>query len=378
MEANDAPQLSWDELDDDSSSPRHETAERLLRLVLLLTGNTCTRKEVFAQLGSHYKIDENDEEEASNARYLANQLFGNDIAFLEEIGYEIEKTRSSIDRRIYHYHIAPGSGPGTQFLFRHEEVEALIVVYALFTDPSKYASISGHQIHPSQPPRHPFSEEVLALIERFVEMLPVEQRHMFDQSVRKPYIYFNMAPVTDYLPHRTIINTLADIIASNQSVSFHYTSSRGKKHPTFHQRVDPYYIIHLDGHFYLIGYSYKMNCFFEFRIDRILADTLKPGSEPIDRTRQQRPIAFSYWADEDLAHSGLSQRWLRQSIEQEEEYADEYGRLRRRFLIRAYAYSEWRILQQLRKYASKVELVEPRHLREQMRDDLQRTLKRYL
>jgi predicted DNA-binding transcriptional regulator YafY len=377
MANNDMALPAWDELEDDSSAPRQESAERLLRLVLLLTGSMCTRKAVFTHLGIHYKIGDSTEKGFANSRRKAERQFERDLAFLEEIGYEIEKTESSEDRRILCYQLVPGSGPGTQFLFQQAEIEALIVIYALFTDPSRYTEASSMRSLPTQPPRHPFSEDVLTLIERFVLMLPEAQRLLFDEAARKPYIYFNIAPVTDYLPYRALIHTIVNAIGRQQSISFLYSSSRGKKNPILHQRVDPYYVIHLDGHFYLIGYSYKTQNFYEYRVDRILEESLKTGSDPIDSTRQQKPIEFRYWADEDLAHSGLSQRWLSQSIEREEEYTDEHHHSRHRFLIRAYAYSDWRILQQLRKYGSKVELVEPQKLRGQMHEELQQTLRHY-
>jgi predicted DNA-binding transcriptional regulator YafY len=69
---------------------------------------------------------------------------------------------------------------------------------------------------------------------------------------------------------------------------------------------------------------------------------------------------------------GLSQRWLTQTLEREEVYLDEHGRERRRVLVHATAYSEWRIIQQLLRYGDKAELVEPAHLRDQMRQVVKR------
>jgi predicted DNA-binding transcriptional regulator YafY len=53
-------------------------------------------------------------------------------------------------------------------------------------------------------------------------------------------------------------------------------------------------------------------------------------------------------------------------------YLDEHERERRRVLIRATAYNEWRVIQQLLKYGDKAELVSPPHLREQMQRIVQR------
>lgn len=97
----------------------------------------------------------------------------------------------------------------------------------------------------------------------------------------------------------------------------------------------------------------------------------------IDGERRQRPIEFSYWIDGSIAKSGLSHRWLSQTVEREEIYIDEQGKQKSRVLVRAKAYSEWRIIQQLHKYADKVELVDPPKLRERMRQEVERMYRLY-
>jgi len=87
----------------------------------------------------------------------------------------------------------------------------------------------------------------------------------------------------------------------------------------------------------------------------------------IDMERRRHPFQFRFWLDSSIAKRGVSQRWLTQTIEHEEAYLDEHGGEQRRMLIRATAYSEWRVIQQLLRYGEKAELVEPPHLREEMR-----------
>ncbi len=128
----------------------------------------------------------------------------------------------------------------------------------------------------------------------------------------------------------------------------------------------------MDGHFYLIAYSHKMNQFFEYRVDRIKAETLKPQPDMIDAERRRRPVEFKFWIDGNIAKRGLSQRWLTQTLEREEVYLDERRNQRRRVLVRATAYSEWRIIQQMLKYGDKAELVAPPHLREEMKKVVER------
>ncbi len=97
----------------------------------------------------------------------------------------------------------------------------------------------------------------------------------------------------------------------------------------------------------------------------------------IDGKRRRRPIEFRFWLDSSLVKSGLSQRWLSQTIEREEAYLDAQGKLRQRILVRATAYSDWRILQQIHRYGDKAELVDPPELREKMWQEVERVYKLY-
>ena len=97
----------------------------------------------------------------------------------------------------------------------------------------------------------------------------------------------------------------------------------------------------------------------------------------IDGERRRRPVEFSYWIDGSIAKSGLSQRWLTHTVEREEAYIDEDGKQRRRILVRAKAYNEWRIIQQMHKYGDKAELVSPPELRERMRKEVERMYGNY-
>ena len=133
----------------------------------------------------------------------------------------------------------------------------------------------------------------------------------------------------------------------------------------------------MDGHFYLIAFSHKTNGFLEYRIDRIQEESLKIQPNMIDTQRRRHPIEFRFWIDGQIAKRGLSHRWLTQIEEREESYIDEQGYEHRRVLVRATAYSEWRIKQQILKYGDKAELVEPEHLREEMRRVVQRMQKFY-
>jgi len=203
-----------------------------------------------------------------------------------------------------------------------------------------------------------------------VAPLSPEQKREFERWVGKPFVYLNIDMVTDYLPHRATIDTIVRAITQRRQIQFEYTSLHQR--PIYHEHVDPYYIVHQDGHLYLIGYNHKSQKVLEYRIDRINPDTIKPQPDMIDVVRRRYPIEFEYWIDGSIAKSGLSQRWLWQTSEREEAYVDEQGKQRSKVLVRAKAYSEWRIIQQMLKYGDKVELVGPPHLRDEMRKVVQR------
>jgi len=241
-----------------------------------------------------------------------------DLQFLEKMGYQINEIRVE---NITRYSLVKGSGPGGTFLFNKDELDALVLLHALFADPTKYTQIDPTHPQPAQPPRNPFAEDILALIERLATTLPEEQKKDFDRWVKKPFVYFNLDTVTDYLPHRATIEVIVMAISRRQQIQFEYASLQRRKIP--HAQIDPYYIVHQDGHLYLIGYSHKANSFLEFRVDRIEADSVKLQPNTIDGERRRRPIEFSYWIDGSIARSGLSQRWLMHTIEREEAFVDE-------------------------------------------------------
>lgn len=356
-----------------ASGLKQESAKRIFQLLQFLLANECTRKDVFERLACYYRMD-TAEADGQNASRRANRMFERDIKFLEGQDFEIKKVKArGLPTR---YSLVKGSGPRATFLFTSAEIESLAFLYNLFADPTRYTQIDPNQPLPPSP-RNPFAEEIVTLIEKLVMMLPGEEKQSFDHRVRKPYMYFNISPVADYLPHRDTIDTITRAISHRQRIQFSYASTRNKLDITFHQDIDPYYIVYMEGHFYLIGYSHAINQFLEYRIDRVKPESLKMQPDMIDVERRRRPVEFSFWIDSNIAKRGLSQRWLTQTIEREEVVLDEQGRERRRVLVRATAYNEWRVIQQLLRYGDKAELIEPPQLREKMRATVKNMLHYY-
>jgi predicted DNA-binding transcriptional regulator YafY len=354
---------------DIDSEPHYENAERVIRLLYLLSGGDCTQEDIFDRLKDFYRTGEDDDPKVRAPSGRAGKMLARDLRVLENIGYEI--TRSGKGPTTL-YSLVKGSGPFSPFLFSQEELDTLILLHTLFADPSKYTPANGTHLLPAPLPHNPFAEQIATLIERLVETLPADQRRYFDRWVRKPFVYLNMDTVTDYLPHRATIEEIVKAISRRQQIRFEYASMQRQQGTMLHEDIDPYYIINQDGHLYLIAFNHKSNSFLEYRIDRIKEGSVELRPRMIDGAQRRRSIEFSYWLDSSLARSGLSQRWLSQTIEREEPYIDAQGKQRSRILVRAKAYSEWRILQQMHKYGDKAELVDPPELREKMRKEVER------
>ena len=377
-----ADESLYDDFSDDGDTPRYVNAERIVRLLYMLSANNCTREHIFERMKDFYSIsDESSSSRRTSLRSAAHKL-NRDLRFLKNsMGYEIQEER--IAGREMRYSLTKGSSPFMPFLFNAAELDTLALLHTLFADPTKYTPSGMQQSLPVQTPHTPFGEAIVALVERLTQALPTEQQKYFERWTKKPFIYFNLDSVTDYLPYRDVIDTIIRAITQGQQIRFDYTSMQliEPTPPRPHEHVDPYYIIYQDGHLYLIGFRHAphnphTSGIFEWRIDRIQKESIRIKNDPVAPMRRRPLIEFRYWADASIAKGSLSQRWVAQTIEREEVIGE--GRQRkRRLLIRAQAYGEWRIIQQLHKYADKIELIEPPYLRERMRQEVKRMYEMY-
>jgi predicted DNA-binding transcriptional regulator YafY len=347
---------------------KRESLGRIFHLLRILITNECTRQEIYQRLPDYYKGEGED-----RASRRADRMFERDIKVLEEQGFVIKraKTRGHPAR----YSLVKGSGPAVPSSFNEEEVDILALLHNLFIDPaasSKHPHTGVLLLPAAESSHNPFAAGILGLIKKLATSLPPDQLKHFEERIKRPSIHLNLTTAADYLPYRATLDTVEKAILSRQQIGFNYTSVRSKQESVVHQRIDPYYIIYLDGHFYLIGYSNTHNKFLEFRIDRIQAESLAMLNNTIDTVRQRPAVEFSYWIDGEIAKRGLSQRWLTQTTVREEAFIDGQGQEKRRVLVRAKAHNEWRVIQQLLKYGDQAELVEPAHLREHMRQAVAR------
>ena len=352
---------------------KRESLGRIFYLLRILMMHEYTRLEIYQRLPSYYT---GEGEEGASRRI--GRMFERDIKTLEEQGFVIkrEKARGHPVR----YGLVKGSGPALPSPFSEEEVDVLALLYNLFRDPAasyKHPHTGVLLLPTAESSHHPFAADILGLVKKLAASLPPDQAKHFEERIKRPSIHLNLTTAADYLPYRATIDTIEKAIRNRQQIGFSYASVRSRQESVVHQHVDPYYIIYLDGHFYLIGYSNAHNKFLEYRIDRIQAESLEILNNTIDAVRQRHAVEFSYWIDGDIAKRGLSQRWLAQTTVREEILTDSEGHEKRRLLVRAKAHNEWRVVQQLLKYGDQVELVEPVHLREQMRQAVARMMSFY-
>lgn len=363
----------------ETSGPEQRNAERILHLLSLLSGSPCTQQDIFERLRDFYSIDE----EPMNVRHTtsrkAYQMLRRDILFLKNMGYEITKEQQTSGTTCYS--LIKGSGPTIPQLFSQEELALMAALYTLFVHPNNQPPIDLTKPLSTQSFRHPFAQDILLFIERLTRTLPPGQKSYFEKCVQKPLLYLDSEVVTEYLPHRSTIDAINGAITRRQQIQFDYASTSVASSVTKHGHVDPYYLAQQDGHIYLVGYSHdpanpRKNRIFEWRVDRIKAESIKLQHNVVSGVRTPRLITFRYWADRSLAKSGLSQRWVTHEIEREEVIGE--GRQQRhRLLIRAQAYNEWRIIQQLHRYGDKVELIDPPELLNQMRQEVKRMYELY-
>jgi predicted DNA-binding transcriptional regulator YafY len=368
--------VASDEKDSDPAL-KYRVVERILRLLQLLLAHECTRLEIFEHLAAYYRVDESVTGRVSSSR-RADRMLERDIKVLEEQGFEIRKVKAR--GRPTRYSLVKGSGPAVQFFFRESEVDILALLYNLFTDPArsrKHTHTGALVLPTTQTSHNPFAEDILSFMQKLAATLSHDQLQHFEKRITKPSVHLNLTTAADYLPFRKTIDIIEQAILQRQQISFEYTAVRSKKGPVDHNHVDPYYIVHLDGQFYLIGYSNEINQFIEYRIDRIIGDSIKILPHMIDTIRQRPMVEFSYWIDGDIAKFGLSERWFTQTTEREEVYVDSEGHEKHKVLVRAKAHNEWRVIQQLLKYGDQAELIEPTNLREHMRQVVARMMSFY-
>ena len=198
----------------------------------------------------------------------------------------------------------------------------------------------------------PISTDVLPVLERIASALPESQRHLF---YRETPISIILEPAADYQSYLGVIHLLSNAIEKERKVRFVYPALEDGK-PVTHVNVEPYEIQFFDRQFYFIGFSPQTSEIMEFRIDRLKEIELMPGRS--SRRRRRATIQFICRLSQRIARTGVSERFLNQQIEYQEDGS---------VIVYAEGHSEFRIIQKMLRYGEQAEIIDPPHLREKMR-----------
>jgi predicted DNA-binding transcriptional regulator YafY len=357
-------------LEEEGAGGRYEAVARVLCLLRLLGGgNALSREEIFAHhlLRDYYGAFTGEDEEARRkALQRAQRMLRRDLRFLRERGYSIHRARAA-GRAYDCYSLDLASGPGLIFRFDQAEVEILLFLSSLCADPFKFnrREVDGET-------GHPFAEQVQALVARLSAALPDEQRAYFNRWLQRPRVFFNVDTFEDYGAHQQTITWLSEAIAGRRQIQFDYCPLRQEQEVKRYRKIDPYELFFEQGHLYLMAYNPAKARVVEFRVSRILGESLAyDGNSLIDAVHRTPAISFEFLLSSDLAKHGLTQKWLSQEVLGEEETHDEQGRALRWTRVRASAVSELRIIQGLLKYGHRAILLDPPHLVARMRETVE-------
>jgi len=159
------------------------------------------------------------------------------------------------------------------------ELEALAFLDATFSDS-----------------RLPNAEQIAALVDRIVTLLPDERRRRLGRG-RRPVRLEHPHTVTN--APQPVLDALQRVIG-RQKVLFSYRSSFKSADEMAQHLVAPYALIYRDGHIYLDGYCLECNNsrsdrYVFYRIDRILSNSLMVLPDqigPLPPQRQTIPLRY--------------------------------------------------------------------------------------
>lgn len=303
---------------------------RWAALLGVLTREFQDRTTLLAKLGADYPSEPDS----------ARKTFERDIAALGRIGFRISKQNHRPPRYALFGH--PQALP-----FDQADIMTLSIIRDTFGQ------------------LHPYSSAVQALLQRLVDVLLPEAQALYH---RPPTVQTLFTPATNYAPYHALIADLEQAITDHRMIHFAYQAS-DLPTLTFHRKVDPYEIEYYERHFYLVGYSFTTGRVQDFRIDRIRADEDFGRLPHVSQLPRRRGITFSYRLSPTLVRSGISQRFQEQRIM---EHHEDGG-----VVIEARGRSEFFVIQTMLRYRGEAEILSPPHLREQMRQEVQKLLGMY-
>lgn len=294
----------------------YETVQRLAALKNLLRGEGCTREQIISALRAY-----DDDPQF--------QKFRRDCKALETLGYRVE--RNEFDNR---YRLI---SPPPEADWSDAELQALAMLRELFRE-KMYEAGAVH-----------------AALTRLEQGMSAEQKRVYQ---RTPPIAVSLQATEHYESVARILRRLEKAV-NKQHIAFEYQPLE-KRARTRHRQIHPAQLEFRDGHYYLWGYSFEVNRYLEFRVDRIQASSLRVLPTRASAPPPHKLITVQVRLSARLARSGTIPHFpMIDSIE-----SDKVGG---GWLVTAQDYTDFRIIQKVLRYGEHAEIVSPTWLREKMR-----------
>jgi predicted DNA-binding transcriptional regulator YafY len=308
-------------MESNGSAGAYRVVDRLLALRGLLRAEPRTREQVFNRLSAYYAEELS---ETSRDRKLAR-----DLQYLARWGY-----RKEYDHLAKTYALA---APQIEGDWEEDELIALAALRESFTAGAPYADV------------------VQTLLKKIERGLVERQRKIY---TRKPALTIKLAMGEEPLEAAAIRRKLQEAIDAHQRVSFKYRPlDRPQVIP--HPDDEPVKLEFYDGHIYLWAYCYKMDRIFDFRVDMIVADSVRILPKRAERRWQRKMIDFQYRLSPKLAARGVTPRFP--EIVSYEPQSD--GSM----IVTARDYSDFWIIREILRYGEQAEIIGPDSLRAKMR-----------
>ena len=301
----------------DNGRSTYQVVERLLALRDLLRQASFTREQIVGNLPEYYIDDE------SGARKIRR-----DLQYLTKWGYRVERDKAQ----------------KTYFLS----------VKAIESDWSSDELAALAAVRESFKPGLPYAEAIQSIIKRIDAGLNADDRKAF---ARKPTLNIELAVMEKQTPASKAWRALDESIQKHRRVSFQYKPLDRAK--VDHPDVEPIVLEFRDGHYYCVAYSHTTNNFYDYRIDQIVTDSIRPLPSRATGGWTRRMLDFQYRLSPKLAKRGASPRFP--EIVAFDPQPD--GSL----VVTARGYNEFWIIREILRYGEQAEIIAPDPLRAMMR-----------
>jgi predicted DNA-binding transcriptional regulator YafY len=218
-------------------------------------------------------------------------------------------------------------------------------------------------------PGTPYAEEIQALLKRWEWLFSEKSRSLTAQKRQRRArpVLLPLSPAEDYSRHNHVITALDKALDEGSYLAFAYIPLEQPQdaRPLQHTRVEPYELEYREGHWYFTAYLLDQNTFVDYRVDRIVPDSLRPDTSHerfLAGNRRRRGVKISYWVSPMLArHGNLSARLHEQTLTLLE---DGQGAI-----VEGYAKSVWWARRLLLGYGAQVQAREPAELVQMLRQE---------